>query len=152
MPYFLRNLIIVNLKMKPLNLITMASLTANLLIASYGISDMGRLHYPITHSTGATGNSVALRQTPWAFSRIFIKEVPTKWLKAFSAVSGKALRRPSSATKFVEYLIKRFPIMDINNPIFQNEDSARHYLEAVRWPKTVRVRATIRRKPRKCNK
>ena len=24
--------------------------------------------------------------------------------------------------------------MDINNPIFQNEDSARHYLEAVHWP------------------
>ena len=24
--------------------------------------------------------------------------------------------------------------MDINNPIFQNEDSARHYLETVRWP------------------
>lgn len=24
--------------------------------------------------------------------------------------------------------------MDINNPIFQNEDSAREYLEAVRWP------------------
>ena len=23
---------------------------------------------------------------------------------------------------------------DINNPIFQNEDSAREYLEAVRWP------------------
>ena len=24
--------------------------------------------------------------------------------------------------------------MDINNPIFQNEDSARYYLESVRWP------------------